>query len=127
MTTKISFSGFVIKTSFLATLVLTALVALQDIQNSAAAWWLIMSIMVLPLLSFSHAVFTLKTRSLTWLCFVLCLYFTMATVDFMTNAYDLLYGLLALSTTLLFCSILVFIRQQSNIRKTAGNPLTSTC
>lgn len=109
-----------IRLSFVATVILTIFVAWSDIQKSQAAWWLIMSIMLLPLISFSHTVWLLHVRGLIWLCFVLCLYFIMATVTFITTTESTLHGLLALSTTLLFISILGYVRRQTKKRKLAS-------
>jgi uncharacterized membrane protein len=129
-TTLLTTCRNIIHLSFLATLILTTLVALQDIQQSQAAWWLITGIMLLPLLSFSHVVYALRTRGLIWLCFVLCLYFVMATVDYLTTTNSTLHGFLALSTILLFSSILYYVKMQTRIRKlsnaTATNPDSQT-
>ena len=114
------FFRMLIRLSFLTTIILTFAVAWQDIQASQAAWWLIMGVMLLPLLSFSHTVYSLHTRGLIWLCFVLCLYFTMSSVAYISTANSHFHGLLALSTTTLFIAVLGFVKIQAKNRKRAS-------
>jgi len=115
--TFVNTAKITVRVSYLLTLIITLLVAIQDIQSSQASPWLVLSIMLLPLLLFASSVWTMNSRGLVWLCFVLCLYFTMATVNFLSNSGGTLNALLALSSVTLFSSMGLLIKLRSNHRK----------
>jgi len=110
-------SRIMIRLSYACALLLTLMTAIKDIQETQAAWWLVLGIMLVPLLAFSRSIFTLDVRGLIWLCFVLCLYFVMASVEAMTSAHKILPTLLAVVVTLLFCSVLVYTKARAKAAK----------
>ncbi len=114
-----------VRLSFLLTLLSAAWVAVVEIQDSSAAWWLIAGVLLLPLLAFSGKVWRSEPIGLIWLCFLLFLYFIKASVDFMVNPANIADASLGLTSVLLFTCILIFVRLNAKARKlqTAAEPI----
>ena len=115
----IEFSYPCIQALYLATLVITITNTFAEIgtQVSLASQLIASCIVVLPLLLFAFAVFTRNVRGLIWLCFVLCLYFTLSIVDFMSTKGTWVNALEAVLITSLFINITVLLRGRAKLRK----------
>ncbi len=109
------------KTCYAVLLVLVALSTWQSIEGTAASGWMIAIVRMVPLLVFLPAILGVNIRGLIWLCFILCLYFTDAVVDVMTQTTSVLNIGLATTSALLFILIMAFIRKNAKMRK-AGQP-----
>jgi uncharacterized membrane protein len=109
---KIALSSWTTRLLLLALILYFSLGTLWLAPPAKANPWVIWLVQTAPLLCFVPGILSGRPRTHAWLCFVILLYFTTGVTTAM-GGYPLQGGLLALLTTALFTSAMLFSRWKS--------------